>query len=121
MIVEFEDFTLNTRTRSLCKHGTPAHLQPKVMDLLLVLIENHARYVSKHEIFAALWGDVHVENASLLRLVRELRRALGDQGSDPRFIRTLHARGYQFTGEVRVVADAAEVDQRRPAYDECAS
>ena len=101
MIVEFEDFRLNTRTRSLWQRGTHLRLQPKVMDLLIVLVENHMRYLSKQEIFQAVWCDVHVGHASLLRLVTQLRRALGDDSESPRLVRTLHSRGYQFIGVLR--------------------
>jgi DNA-binding winged helix-turn-helix (wHTH) protein len=121
VIVEFEDFVLNTRARSLFKRGSPLRLQPKVMDLLIVLIENHKRYISKQEIFAALWTDVHVGSASLLRLVAQLRRVLGDDSERPRLIRTLHSRGYQFIGDVREsTAPSSSLVEHNP-YGECAS
>jgi len=101
MILEFENCVLNSDTRVLWRNGWPVQLQPKVMDLLIVLAENHARFVSKSELYARLWGGAHVANASLLRLVRELRRALGDDGVNPRLIRTLHSRGYHFIADVR--------------------
>jgi DNA-binding winged helix-turn-helix (wHTH) protein len=101
MLFEFEDCALNIDTRVFWKGGTILRLQPKVMDLLIVLVQNHTRYVSKHEIFEQLWPRMQVSNASLLRLVRELRRALSDDGANPRLIRTVHSRGYQFVGEVR--------------------
>lgn len=121
VIVEFEDFVLNTRTRSLWKRQSPLRLQPKVMDLLIVLIENHKRYLSKQEIFASLWTDVHVGSASLLRLVAQLRRVLGDDSDCPRLIRTLHSRGYQFIGDVRVCPAPANTLVERNPYDEYAS
>ena len=108
MLCEFEDCTLNVRTRMLWKRGALLRLQPKVMDLLIVLIQNQNRYVSKHELFEVLWTGVRVGNASLLRLVRELRRALDDDGGNPRLVRTLHSRGYQFIGSVRVLTEGAE-------------
>lgn len=108
MLWQFEDCTLNTQTRMLWKRGSLLRLQPKVMDLLIVLIQNHSRYVSKHELFEMLWTGVRVGNASLLRLVRELRRALDDDGGNPRLIRTLHSRGYQFIGAVRELTELTE-------------
>jgi DNA-binding winged helix-turn-helix (wHTH) protein len=106
MIVEFEDCTLNTHTRVLWRNGAPVRLQPKVMDLLILLVENHLRYVSKLELLAVLWADVHVGHASLLRAVRVLRQALGDDHRSPRLIRTLHSRGYQWIGRLRVLGEA---------------
>ena len=108
MMWQFEDCTLNTQTRMLWKQGSLLRLQPKVMDLLIVLIQNHSRYVSKNELFEMLWTGVRVGNASLLRLVRELRRALNDDGGNPRLIRTLHSRGYQFVGSVRLLTEMTE-------------
>jgi len=109
MLFEFEDFALNVHTRMFWAHGTVRRLQPKVMDLLIVLVQNHTRYVSKRELFERLWPGMQVSNASLLRLVRELRRALEDDGSNPRFVRTVHSRGYQFMGHVRVISEARAV------------
>jgi DNA-binding winged helix-turn-helix (wHTH) protein len=108
MLWQFEDCTLNTQTRMLWKQGSLLRLQPKVMDLLIVLIQNHSRYVSKNELFEMLWTGVRVGNASLLRLVRELRRALNDDGRNPRLIRTLHSRGYQFVGSVTHLTELTE-------------
>jgi DNA-binding winged helix-turn-helix (wHTH) protein len=102
MLFEFDDHALNVHTRTFWKRGTIARLQPKVMDLLIVLVQNHTRYVSKHELFERLWPGMQVSNASLLRLVRELRRALDDDGSNPRLVRTVHSRGYQFIGKVQM-------------------
>lgn len=101
MIFQFDDFFLNNETRLLWRDGRPVTMQPKVMDLLIVLVENHTRFVSKPELYERLWGTMHVGSASLLRLVREIRRALGDDGLNSRFIRTLHSRGYQFVGSVQ--------------------
>jgi DNA-binding winged helix-turn-helix (wHTH) protein len=101
MICEFDDFELNSDTRMLVRGGEPIKLQPKVMDLLILLAQNHTRFVSKRELYERLWCGVHVSNASLVRLVRELRRALGDDGVSPRVIRTLHSRGYQLIAPVR--------------------
>ena len=105
MLFEFDGHALNVHTRTFWKHGTVARLQPKVMDLLIVLVQNHTRYVSKHELFERLWPGMQVSNASLLRLVRELRRALDDDGSNPHLVRTVHSRGYQFIGRVHMQHD----------------
>ena len=101
MIFQFDDFLLNNETRVLWRAGRPVKMQPKVMDLLIVLVENHTRFVSKPELYERLWGTMQVGSASLLRLVREIRRTLGDDGVNSRYIRTLHSRGYQFIGAVQ--------------------
>jgi DNA-binding winged helix-turn-helix (wHTH) protein len=96
----FDNCILNVDARVLRRAGDEIKLQPLVMDLLLLLVENHRRYLAKQELHQRLWGDVRVGNASLLRLVRELRRALGDDSAKPRLVRTLHGRGYQFIAAV---------------------
>jgi DNA-binding winged helix-turn-helix (wHTH) protein len=108
VIFKFDEYLLNSGSRTLWRRDRLIKLQPKVMDLLIVLVENHARFVSKHELYESLWGGLHVGSASLVRLICEIRRALDDDGVDPRFIRTLHSRGYQFIGAVQRV-DSAEL------------
>jgi DNA-binding winged helix-turn-helix (wHTH) protein len=103
VILRFHEFTLDCASRTLRCELETVKLQPKVMDLLLVLIENRSRFVSKPELYEHLWGTLHVGSASLVRLVRELRRAFRDHGANPRFIRTLHSRGYQFIAPVHGV------------------
>lgn len=110
MLFEFDDHALNVHTRTFWKNGQIMRLQPKVMDLLIVLVQNHTRYVSKHELFERLWPGMQVSNASLLRLVRELRRALDDDGSAPHLVRTVHSRGYQFIGTVRIEHHMRRID-----------
>ena len=96
----FDECVLDPEARLLMRQRRPTRLQPLVMDLLIVLVENHRRCVPKSELQAKLWGSVRVGNASLARLVTELRRALGDDSSNPRMVRTVHSRGYQFIAPV---------------------
>jgi DNA-binding winged helix-turn-helix (wHTH) protein/pSer/pThr/pTyr-binding forkhead associated (FHA) protein len=103
----FADCVIDSRARAAWRAGAPLHLQPKVMDLLLYLIAHRARFVSKHELQESLWKDVVVGHASLPRLVKELRRALGDRAQSPRYVRTLHGRGYQFVAELQVAPNAS--------------
>src|SRR5688500_2024399 len=87
------------------------------MDLLLYLIAHRARFVSKDEIQEGLWKAVVVGQASLPRLVKELRRALGDRADCPRYVRTLHGRGYQFVAELDEAPDAARAAAASPSSD----
>jgi DNA-binding NtrC family response regulator len=94
--VAFGNHVLDVEARRLLREGVPVHLEPKVMDLLICLMGSRGRFVSKDELKQALWPEVHVGEASLTRLVKQLRktlRACGEDGS----IRTLHGRGYEFT------------------------
>ena len=75
-------------------------LRPKVYSLLVYLIENRERLVSKEEILDVVWRDVHVSDGVLNRTIAELRQVLGDDSRDSRFIETIPRRGYRFIGNV---------------------
>jgi DNA-binding NtrC family response regulator len=90
---------LDADARLLLRSGTAVHLEPKVMDLLLQLVRHRERCVSRDELRASLWPDVSVGQASLARLIKELRKALGGGGETNGLVRTVHGRGYQFVAQ----------------------
>jgi DNA-binding winged helix-turn-helix (wHTH) protein len=92
----FAEFVLSPRQRLLQRHGTPVALIPKYFDLLHLLLRRRLEAVSKQAIFAEVWSDVVVTDGALSQAVRTLRRALGDDSREPRFIRTVARHGYQF-------------------------
>ncbi|WP_306250343.1 winged helix-turn-helix domain-containing protein [Parvularcula sp. IMCC14364] len=75
-------------------------LEPRVMDLLMLLAKSAGQVISKEEIIASLWGDVHVNEDALTRCVFKLRKALGDDARNPRYIETLSKRGYRLLADV---------------------
>lgn len=109
----FDQFTVDSRTRQLLSSGVEVHLSPKAFDLLLCLIENRARAMSRAELHTQLWPSTFVLDTNLASLVAEIRRALGDAAGDPRFVRTMHRFGYWFVGNVR--AEEAGAEAVRPA------
>jgi len=92
----FGDFLISPRQRLLLRDGRPVPLIPKYFDLLLLLILRRQDAVSKDAIFAEVWSDVVVSDGALAQAVRTLRRTLGDDVHEPRFIRTVSRHGYQF-------------------------
>ena len=98
MIFRFAGFSVDTDTRLLLEGGTEIHLSPKAFTLLLELIEQRSRVVSKTELQERIWPATFVGEESLPTLVAEVRRALGDSAQDSRFIRTAHRVGYRFVG-----------------------
>lgn len=92
----FAEFVLSPRRRVLFRHGEPVALIPKYFDLLQLLIAQRRDAVSKAAIFASIWSDVIVTDGALAQAVRTLRRTLGDDVREPRFIRTVSRHGYQF-------------------------
>ena len=86
-IVRFGRFSFDRGTRLLTCDAASVHLTPMAFDLLSVLIDEAPRVVPKAELHSRLWPDSFVSDATLLGLVKEVRRALGDEG-DGALIRT---------------------------------
>lgn len=115
MRVHFSSFTLDSETRQLLSDAGEVRLTPKAFDLLILLVRERPRVVSKRDLLARVWPGTHVVEANLNVLVGELRRALGDQTKEPRFIRTVHGAGFAFTAEA--VEEAS--GRRDPAALRC--
>jgi DNA-binding winged helix-turn-helix (wHTH) protein len=92
----FDEFVLSPRQRRLLRHGAPVPLIPKYFDLLLLLVQRRGEAISKQTIFSEVWCDVVVSDGALSQAVRTLRRTLGDNPREPRFIRTVSRHGYEF-------------------------
>jgi DNA-binding winged helix-turn-helix (wHTH) protein len=100
LIYRFDRFTLDVKTRRLLRNDEEQHVSPKAFDLLLLLVENRARALSKAELQQHLWPSTFVLETNIASLVAEIRHALDDPADDPRFIRTMHRFGYWFIGSV---------------------
>ena len=71
-----------------------------MFDLLLYLVRNRDRIVSKDELIETIWQGRVISDAALSSRISAARRAIGDTGNDQTLIRTLHKRGFRFVGEV---------------------
>ncbi|WP_114966274.1 winged helix-turn-helix domain-containing tetratricopeptide repeat protein [Alkalilacustris brevis] len=96
----FGPFSVDTAKFELHRNGRRVPLEPLTFDLLLLLMENRDRTVSRDEIFRTLWGGRAVSETALSSQVKALRQALGDSGSAQHTIRTVHGRGFRFLQEV---------------------
>lgn len=96
----FGDVTLDPDSRELARGGEPVPVEPKVLDLLLYLVEHRGRAVDKDELQDRVWPGVIVTEASLTRCVMKARRAVGDQDRPHRVIRTIHGFGYRFVADL---------------------
>lgn len=101
----FSEFTLSPRRRVLLRNGREQPLIPRYFDLLLFLIQRRGDAVHRREIFEGVWTDAAVSDSALSQAVRTIRRVLGDDSREPRFVRTVPRHGYQF-----VFADVVEED-----------
>jgi adenylate cyclase len=98
--LRFADFEIDLARQEMRRTGAIVHVEPQVFDLLVHLIRNRDRIVSKDELFEAIWQGRIVSEATLSSRISAARRALGDSGNDQSFIRTLHKRGFRFVGDV---------------------
>jgi Tol biopolymer transport system component/DNA-binding winged helix-turn-helix (wHTH) protein len=105
----FEAFTLDSKRRLLKRDGVAVDLPSRAFDTLLYLIGNRERCVGKEELIASIWHDVVVTDDSLIHAISVLRRALGDERRQPKFIRTVPRRGYRFVAEATPLDATASV------------
>jgi DNA-binding winged helix-turn-helix (wHTH) protein/predicted ATPase len=95
--------------------GTRLSLMPRTFAVLRHLVEHAGRLVTKEMLLAAVWRDAVVSDAALTTCIRDLRRALGDAPGAPRYIETVHRRGFRFIGPVAVSASAPAAPAAVPA------
>ena len=109
MRVRFGDCLFDSETRQLVRSGHETRLTPKAFALLEELLKDRPKALSKEQIHDRIWPGTFVSEASLARLVSEIRTAIGDDSRAPRFIRTVHGHGYAFGGEAFPLAPGEEV------------
>ena len=102
-LYEFKPFALDAVSRTLFKDNEIVHLTPKAVETLLVLVQHRIQVVEKEQLLKEVWPDSFVEEGSLSRNIHELRKALGDDSSEPRYIATVPKRGYRFIAPVTVL------------------
>ena len=105
MRVRFSPYVLDLDSRQLLRGDDVVHLSPKAFDLLSILVSDRPKALSKSDLQERLWPGTFVVEKNLANLVSEIRDAIGDDPSNPRFIRTVHRFGYAFrdmvsTGEI---------------------
>jgi DNA-binding winged helix-turn-helix (wHTH) protein/cytochrome c-type biogenesis protein CcmH/NrfG len=97
---QFGAFRFDRVTYQVIRGSETVDLTPKLLDLLLYLLERPATLVTKEELLDALWPGANVTENALAQAVSELRQGLGDEASAPQFIRTVARRGYRFVAPV---------------------
>lgn len=96
MIYDFEDCSLDTDRRELRCGSNLVAVEPQVFDLLLFLIRNRARVVSKDDLIAEVWNGRIVSESALYSRITNARHAIGDTGEAQRLIRTVARKGLRF-------------------------
>ena len=108
----FGEFIVSPRRRILARNGLEQPLIPRYFDLLVYLVEHRAEAVHRRDIFDRVWGDVIVSDSALSQAIRTIRRVLGDDSRDPRFVRTVSRHGYRF-----VFPDVIEEEDGRKVWE----
>jgi adenylate cyclase len=97
----FEDFLLDIDRRELRRGTDPVPLEPQVFDLLVFLVENRERLVSKADLIDSIWEGRNVSESALTTRINAARKAIGDSGDQQRLIKTLPRKGFRFVGVVQ--------------------
>ena len=120
MVFRFGDHLLDTERRELRRGTAPVSLEPQVFDLLVYLVRNRGRVVSKDDLIQNVWGGRIVSDSALTTRLNAARKAVNDTGSAQRVIRTVHRKGVRFIGEVneegesRTRTEAASAQSEAP-------
>ncbi len=104
----FDGFVLDTALKELSRDGLVVGIEPKVFELLLHLIENRDRLISKDELVASVWEGRFISDAAVSSALRSVRRALGDDGKSQRYVKTVHGHGFRFVAAVVETGDTRD-------------
>jgi DNA-binding winged helix-turn-helix (wHTH) protein len=113
----FDDCELDLDTLQLRVGGRPQRIEPQVFDVLAHLVRHKDRVVTKEELLDEVWHHRFVTESAISSRIKSARRAIGDDGSAQRLIRTAHSRGSQFVGATNVKERGCEI----PADSCCAT
>jgi TolB-like protein/Tfp pilus assembly protein PilF len=100
MSLVFGDCALDPNRRELKRASDAVSIGPQVFDLLLFVVENRARVVSKDDLLEAVWGGRIVSESTITSHINAARTAIGDSGHEQKFIRTIARKGFRFVGTV---------------------
>lgn len=106
MQLAFGDCELDLARRELRRDGTVVHIRAKVFEVLSYLIANRDRVVNRDDLMAHAWPGLTVSDTTLSTCILAVRRAIGDDVNEPRFVKTLRGQGFRFIADVAVLEDA---------------
>ena len=116
----FDQFQVDAVKHVLLRDGKLVPLTPKAFEILLVLVRHPGRVLKKEELFQLVWPDAFVEENNLPRNVSALRKALGEEPTEHKYVMTVPGQGYRFVASVR---ELETLDEREstPALVETAT
>lgn len=116
----FEDYVLDQERRELTLRGQVVAVGPQVFDLLLQLVSNRDRVVSKDDLLNAVWSGRIVSESTITSHINAVRKAIGDTGEEQRLVRMVPRKGYRFVGEIKVdeVGEPRQPDIEEPTPED---
>src|SRR5499433_3171039 len=103
-LLSFDRYSLDLANEQLLHDGEVVPLKPKAFAVLRRLVEDAGRLVKKDDLLQSVWRDTHVSDGVLRVIILEIRRALGDESGEPRFIETVPRRGYRFVAQRALIS-----------------
>lgn len=118
MKYRFNDLSIDTESYRIESDGRPVQIEPRVFDLLVYLIENRERVVTRDELLDTLWKGRVVTDSAVTARLKAARKAVGDDGLRQEVIKTVHRRGYQFVAPIAASATVEpDVQNEGPSDD----
>lgn len=108
MAYEFANCLIDPDKHLFLRDGLPVHLEPQVFDLLLFLVDQKGRLMTKDDLVETVWHGLSVSDATISARINAARKAVGDTGRAQAIIKTVHGRGFQLNVEVRTAEAAAQ-------------
>ena len=115
---EYGSFRLDPVEHRLTRNGIAVPLAPKAFELLLFLVQNQGRLLSKEQIMETLWPGSFVEEANLTVSISVLRKVLGEKEGNLRYIETIPKKGYRFIASVREVQGTSAILLEEGSFSE---
>ncbi|MCS3764419.1 winged helix-turn-helix domain-containing tetratricopeptide repeat protein [Bradyrhizobium centrosematis] len=112
----FRDHLLDTDLRELSREQVPIAVEPQVFDLVVHLMQNRDRVVSKNELIDKIWHGRSVSESTLTSRINAARKAIGDSGASQTLIRTIARKGFRFVGDVEAKGGAILPEHGRAAF-----
>jgi DNA-binding winged helix-turn-helix (wHTH) protein len=113
----FDPFLVDASKCVLLRDGQPVPLTPKAFEILLALVRHPGRVLTKEELFQLVWPDAFVEENNLPRNVSALRKALGEEPTEHKFVMTVPGQGYRFVASVRELQTLDEKESLPPLVE----
>jgi len=111
----FDDVRLDSNNFQVTKGGNLVSLEPKAFEVLLYLLSNPGRLIEKDDLLNAVWKDSFVTQNAMTRVIAQLRKALGDDAKQARYIETVPTRGYRFIADIQLIDSSADSVTENPA------